>query len=199
MNIVKEGDKGQVVCEDCGLVTITYRLRDVPFSDKSGVVKNIIAGVCDKCGEVANIPRQSTPKIRAKFVETRKSAEFRVPAHFIDILSLASSKIDENIGDELSKALVLYYVHNLETGRFASSNLKGLLSSAMADAPSTKRLSLKITGKTENELISVVKKSGLSSNAEVIKGIILEIYEDILKPKRPKHLAELRSIAAALG
>ena len=26
-----------------------------------------------------------------------------------------------------------------------------------------------------------------------------EIYEDILKPKRPKHLAELRSIAAALG
>jgi hypothetical protein len=199
MKIVKEGDKGRAVCETCGLVTTTYHLRDVPFNDKSGVVKNILAGVCDKCEKVVSIPRQSTPMIKAKFMETRKSSEFRVPAHFIDILRLASIKIDENVGEELSKALILYYVHNLDTGRFSSSELKGLLLSELASAPSTKRLSIKITNRTEEQLVSVVNRTGLKSNTDVIKGIILKIYEDILMPKTPKHFNELRSIASVFG
>jgi len=185
MKIVKEGDKSKAVCQFCGLVAITYNLRDVPFSDNNGIVRNILAGVCDKCGNVASIPRQSTPKIKAAYNEAKKSAEFRVPAHFIDILSLASYRIDEEMGDILSKPLLLYYVHKLNTGSISSSRLK--------------RLSLKITERTEKELSSVVKKTGLQNNTDVIKGIILSIYEDIVQPKIPKHIKELKSIAATFG
>lgn len=199
MRIVKEGDKSKAVCQFCGLVAITYNLRDVPFSDNNGIVRNILAGVCDKCDNVASIPRQSTPKIKAAYNEVKKSAEFRVPAHFIDILSLASYRIDEEMGDILSKPLLLYYVHKLNTGSISSSRLKKLLTSELASAPSTKRLSLKITERTEKELSSVVKKTGLQNNTDVIKGIILSIYEDIVQPKIPKHIKELKSIAATFG
>ncbi len=199
MKIVKEGDKNKAVCQFCGLQSITYALRDVPFSDNNGVVRNILAGICDKCDNVVSIPRQSTPKIKAAYNEVKRSAEYRVPAHFIDILSLASNRIDDEIGDTLSKPLLLYYLHKLNTGVISSSRLKELLASELASAPSTKRLSLKITERTEKELSSVVQKSGLQNNTDVIKGIILKIYEDIVQPKTPKHIKELKSIAATFG
>lgn len=60
----KEGDKGKAFCESCGPVSITYRLKDVPFSDNSGTVEDVLAGVCDVCGQVVSIPRQETEKIK---------------------------------------------------------------------------------------------------------------------------------------
>ncbi|MBJ6727177.1 hypothetical protein [Geomesophilobacter sediminis] len=198
MKIVKEGDKSKAVCDTCGLTSVTYRLRDVPFTDDVGIVKNILAGVCDQCGHVVSVPRQCTPKIKAVY-EAKKSAEYRLPAHFIDILSLASSKIDDEIGDALSKPLLLYYVHKLNNGEIPAKIIKELLSSELASAPSTKRLSLKITERTERELGDVVQKTGLHSSTELIKGIILKIYEDIVKPKTPKHMKELKTIAATFG
>ncbi len=59
------GGKGKAVCERDGRVSTTFRYRDVPFGDGSGVAKNILAGVCDRCGAVVSIPPQSTPAIRA--------------------------------------------------------------------------------------------------------------------------------------
>lgn len=66
-NIVvkKEGDKSKGICENCkGVVETTFKYRDVPFSDDSGVVKNLLANVCDTCDEVVSIPAQETPKIK---------------------------------------------------------------------------------------------------------------------------------------
>jgi hypothetical protein len=62
----KEGEKGRAVCERCATVVVTtFKVRDVPFSDGSGVVKDILACVCDNCSEVVGIPAQSTPAIAA--------------------------------------------------------------------------------------------------------------------------------------
>lgn len=67
MRVIKEGDKGKAICHKCGITTTTYNLRDVDFSDNCGIVKNIIASVCDKCNEVVSIPRQSVPKIKNEY------------------------------------------------------------------------------------------------------------------------------------
>lgn len=68
MNILKVGDKIEAICQDCkSLVNTTFKLRDVPFSDGSGIVKNILTGVCDQCGRVITIPNQSTPAIKKAF------------------------------------------------------------------------------------------------------------------------------------
>ena len=64
MRVLKEGEKGRAICNECRLTTTTYMLRDVEFSNKRGTVKNIIVGVCDKCNEVASIPSQSVPQIK---------------------------------------------------------------------------------------------------------------------------------------
>lgn len=67
MRFLKEGDKGKAVCHKCGFTIITYHIRDVDFSDNHGIVKNIIAGICDKCNEVISIPRQSMPQIKEDY------------------------------------------------------------------------------------------------------------------------------------
>lgn len=59
------GDKSNAICSRCGeLVSTTFVLRDVPFSDGSGSAKGLLVAVCDVCGEVVATPAQSTPAIR---------------------------------------------------------------------------------------------------------------------------------------
>ena len=66
MSILKVGDRTRAGCETCRTFTgVTYQVRDVPFSDGSGLAKNILVGVCDACGEVTIIPHQSAPAIRS--------------------------------------------------------------------------------------------------------------------------------------
>ncbi|MGB0833255.1 MAG: hypothetical protein ACPGR2_01915 [Psychrobium sp.] len=71
MKKLKEGDTGQAICKDCSsLSNITYRVRNVPFSDGSGIVKNILVGVCNCCDRVISVPHQSTPEIKKEFEKT---------------------------------------------------------------------------------------------------------------------------------
>ncbi|HYI71205.1 MAG TPA: hypothetical protein VEX87_15730 [Skermanella sp.] len=65
MKIYLEADKGRAMCENDGLVTTTFTIRDVSFRDGSGLVSNILVAVCDDCGEVVAIPPQSSLEIKA--------------------------------------------------------------------------------------------------------------------------------------
>jgi len=59
------GDQSQAICAQCAkLVPTTFAHRDVPFSDGSGVVRDILAAVCDACEAITAVPAQSTPAIR---------------------------------------------------------------------------------------------------------------------------------------
>jgi len=69
MKTLNEGDTKTVACNTCELLqNATFQLRDVPFSDGSGLAKNILVGVCDTCNSVAVVPHQSTPDIKKQFV-----------------------------------------------------------------------------------------------------------------------------------
>lgn len=58
------GDTSRAICEDCNqIVETTFRLRDVPFFDGSGIAENILVAVCNTCNQVVAIPAQSTPAI----------------------------------------------------------------------------------------------------------------------------------------
>ena len=65
MNIFNEGHVERAVCDVDGVVTATFRYRDVPFSDGSGVVRDLLVGVCDVCNEVILSPPQSLKAISA--------------------------------------------------------------------------------------------------------------------------------------
>lgn len=199
MKIVKEGEKRQAVCSSCGLVQVTYTLTDIDFSDGSGTVKNVLAGICDQCQQVVSIPKQSTAKVRAEYNKLKTPIDLRVPAHFLDILTLAAQRIDPTLTESFNKPLMLYYLHALSNGRYAANNLSALLESELAQAKASKRLSLKLNDKSLGEIETLMQTQGLKNNTEVFKSLILKINEDIVQPKTPRHLHELQNFAAAFA
>jgi len=91
MKIFKVGESQKAACEICqSFENATFKLRDVPFSDGKGIVKNVLVGVCDKCDSVTVLPHQSTPAVKKQYEAKRKPVEGRLPAHLIDIFYLKS-------------------------------------------------------------------------------------------------------------
>ncbi len=199
MRIVKEGDKKQVICHLCGRSEATYLLRDVDFSDKSGTVKNILTAVCDTCHQVVSIPAQCTPKIKEEYNKIRTSVEVRVPAHYLDILNIASQKISPELDESFNRYLILYYIHALYSGRYAQNKLTDFLNDDFSRAKASKRISLKVNVSQLAELNSIMAKQNLKNNTDVIKAIILKINQDIVQNENPQQLAELKNVAAALS
>lgn len=199
MRIVKEGDKRQVICHNCGRSEATYLLRNVDFSDKSGTVKNILAAVCDKCHEVVSIPAQSTPKIKAEYNKTKSSVEVRVPAHFLDVLNVATQKINPALDESFNRSLILYYIHALNSGRYDQHGLSKFLNDELAKAKASKRISMKVNPNQLDELNAIMERQKLKKNTDVIKAVIMKINEDIVQNDKPEQLAELRNVAAAFS
>ncbi len=91
MKILKAGDIKKAACNHCkAFEDVTFKLRDTPFSDGSGIVKNVLVGVCNRCDSVAVLPHQSVPAVKRQLEAQRRTLESRVPAHMIDILNLVS-------------------------------------------------------------------------------------------------------------
>ena len=66
MKFYSAGDKGKAICDACKkIVTTTFAYRDVPFTYRTGVVKDILAAQCHECGSGIAIPPQSTPASKA--------------------------------------------------------------------------------------------------------------------------------------
>ena len=194
MNILKVDDKGQAICEDCkAIVETTYLLRNVPFSDQSGVVKNVLVGVCDQCDSVISLPHQSTPLVKKQLDKQRGTLESRVPAHFIDILNLASLELGGSI--DFTATIIRYYLHNLLSDNLSKKEINRYVNSDLAKGKSQKRLSIK--GKNVMVDIEKLKKiTQIKSTSALIKLIILKINEDILMRKNPETIQFLKSFVA---
>jgi len=197
MHILKVGDQEKASCNKCkSFVTVTYQLRDVPFSDGSGMVNQVLVGACDHCDQVSVLPHQSTPAVKRALLKQRKPVEGRVPAHMLDILNLASAEV--GCGVEFVPYLIKYYIHALASKQMSANRLSQYLASDLAKGRSEKRISLK--GQHIVEEVGVLKAlTQIDRTSDLIKGVILKINDDILQNKRQKPLSELRGIAAAIG
>lgn len=204
MKLLLEGDKGKAVCENDGLVGITYTRRDVPFSDGTGVAKDILVGVCDVCKEVAAIPPQSTPAIRAAREIATEPIEANLPAAYLDTLDLACYRLNPTATTELRKRLVMFYVVTsqtdkklrkwIHTGKYRTFKAhKVTLGNAK-----NRRLSMKVTpaiSSALDELCSAVKLN----RTECLKALVVKINDDIVKPEKPQKLSQLKALAAVAG
>lgn len=195
MKILKVGDTKSAACNNCeSFQGVTFRLRDVPFSDGSGVVKNVLVGVCDSCDSVAVLPHQSTPAVKKQLEVQRKSLEIRVPAHMIDILNLASDKLGG--GTEFVPNIIKYYIHALSNNKISSNNILRFLKSDLAKGVAQKRISLK--GRHLEEELTLLKEIiEVESTTELLKIVVLKINDDLLVNERPKPIGQLKNIMAA--
>ena len=195
VNIVKSEDKSTAACQACKtFVDVTYRLRNVPLSDGSDIVKDVLVGVCDVCDGVCVLPHQSVPKVTKAMERQRKPIDSRVPAHMLDILNLASAEVGG--GSDFVPHLIKYYLHALAVKEMSSGRLVRYLTSDLANGKSQKRISLK--GRRVSEDIEKVKKlTNLSNTSDIVKSVILKINDDILQKKSKRPIKTLEGIAAA--
>ncbi|WP_039987771.1 hypothetical protein [Paraglaciecola mesophila] len=197
MKIYKVGDKQKAVCESCqSLTDATFMLRDVPFSDGSGTVKNALAGVCDSCNEVVLIPHQSTPAIKKQLDTHKKAVETRVPAHMVDMLNLASMELGGST--DFSNALIKYYLHNLSEQKTSVKGLIKYLESDLAKGVAQKRISLK--GRQVSKEIDNIKfKTSIGSTTDVLKAVVLKINDDVFVHPKTQLINSLKGVAAAFA
>jgi len=88
MKFLKSGDTKKAGCSNCkGLRNVTFQIRDVPFSDNSGIAKNILVGVCDTCDSVVVLPHQSTPLVKRQLEHQRRRTELHIPAHHSPVMA----------------------------------------------------------------------------------------------------------------
>ncbi len=195
MKIVKVGDTQKASCHKCRrFEDVTYTLRDVPFSDGKGTVKNVLVGVCDRCNSVVVLPHQSTPAVRKQLETQRRSLEGRVPAHMVDILNLASVEISG--GTEFVPSLMKFYIHSLSTNDISPRGISKYLGSELARGKSQKRISIK--GRLVAQDFSQLKKiTKIDSTTDLIKGVVLKINDDVLVNKSSKTIRALKNIVAA--
>jgi hypothetical protein len=119
MRIFNPGDKKTALCHRDGRVSVTFNYRDVPFSDGMGVARNVLAGVCDTCGDAILFPAQSTPTIAAerRRLEQAQDAntKWNVPLH------QARTKRALDPDDGMRSGLVDELVNLLKAGLPAAS------------------------------------------------------------------------------
>lgn len=195
MKIFKVGDTQQAVCETCrSIKNATFALRDVPFSDGSGVVKNVLVGVCESCNHVMLTPQQSAPAIKKELEKQRKPLEARVPAHMVDILNLASAELGAN--PDFSKILIKYYVHALSLDEKRAIRLEKYLKNDLAKGPSQKRISLK--GIQVYDDLNIIKAhSHMENTTDVLKAVVINIYEDFFDKPKKRVIDTLKGLASA--
>lgn len=197
MKIFKVGDSQKAICENCrSLENATFKLRDVPFSDGSGLVKNVLVGVCDKCDQVSILPHQSTPVVKKQLEAQRKPIESRLPAHMMDILNLATLELGGST--DFVQNLMKFYIHKLASDEKSAKTIARFLKSELATGKAEKRLSLK--GRQIYKDIEVLKTtSRISNTTDLIKGVILKINDDVLVRKEPKPMRQLKDIMASVA
>jgi hypothetical protein len=207
MKLYISGDRGKAICERCkDVISTTFKYRDVPFSgnpssDSPSMAKDILVATCDHCDAVVAIPPQSTPSIKAAREIATKSIEVRLPAPYVELLDLASYKIDASATAEFRKRLLAYYIHRLASNEAAAKsfsrsleNLLGSVKLKTAGVP-RRRLSFKVTPRLNNEIEEIMETMSLN-RTDMFKSLVLQIDKDIVRPKKPKYLAELQTLAA---
>ncbi|OFC71918.1 hypothetical protein [Alteromonas confluentis] len=197
MKIFKVGESQKAACNKCqSFENATFQLRDVPFSDGRGIVKNVLVGVCDKCDSVTVLPHQSTPAVKRQYEARRKPVEGRLPAHLIDILNLATLEIGAST--DFVPSMMKYYIHKLSEDEKAAKKIAQYLKSELASGRSEKRLSLK--GRQIFDDIEHLKAlTHIENTTDLLKSIILKINEDVLVKRRSKPIENLRNIMAAVA
>lgn len=197
MKLFLEGDKSK---HHCGkVVSTTFMRRDVPFSDGKGSATNILAGVCDGCGQTVSIPAQSTPAIREARRKDLKSIEAQLPSIYVDALDLAAYIIDNRASTDFRRVLLTYFLHRYAGDAQAAIKLRRAHQKARDRYPETRgssrrRLSMKVSSTISDELRALAQKAELNTT-EILKSVVFGIQTDVLESPKPALLKELRALA----
>lgn len=196
MKIYFEGEKSKGLCKRCKkLVSTTFKVSSVPLSSGKGRVDGILAARCDQCDHVLSIPQQSAPRVKDALYNKRHSIEVRLPIHLLDILLLASDQFAVGSAEQLKDSLIRYYIVLADEDKTLSKSIKKFSESELAKG-SGHRLSFKINEAAYKRFLRLMEGTELNKT-QLLKGIILQINEDILQKPQKKRMNELEKVMFA--
>lgn len=201
MKIWEEGDRSKAACEHCkAVVTTTFMRRDFPLNVPSMRVKNLMVGVCDRCGATVSIPAQSTPAIARARKEEPLSVEANLPAIYVDVLDCAAHHIDSTASIDFRRILLTYFIHKAAEDARSGPKLKKSHERAMVKYPekrgaARRRLSMKVPGRVSLEFKNLEMRTNMNTT-ELIKSVVYDIHETVLNNPKPAVISELRILSA---
>lgn len=196
MKIFIEGEKSKGLCQTCKkLVPTTFKVSSVPLSSGKGNVDGILAARCDVCDHVVAIPQQSAPRIHETLTAKKRSIEVRVPLHLLDILVLASAEFKMGAPEQLKDSLVRYYIALADSDKAIVKNIRRFSESEFAKG-SSYRLSLKVNEAIHERFEHLIKHTKLTKT-QILKGLILQINEDVLQKPLKKRISDLQKVMFA--
>ncbi|WP_275270410.1 hypothetical protein [Limnobacter sp. P1] len=205
MKLFIDGDQSRAICNHCRkMVSLTFKRRDVPFSDKKGFAHDILVGVCDQCDHVVSIPAQSTPAISESRRKALRSIEVRLPAIYLDMLDLAAFTVEPDSTPDFRKDLLCYYIHDLAHDpkgiqRLLSAHKLSLVSYTIDTVKiPRRRLSMKVPEKLKVELQRLESESELNTT-DLLKSVVFDIQRDVLQKPKPLKIKALQYLAMAAG
>lgn len=199
----REGDAGKALCERCAAVTATtFERRDVPFSDGSGIARNILASVCKVCDDVVGIPAQSIPAIRDAH-RSMRPIEAQLPAIYLDALDLAAHTITASASTDFRRLLVTYFVHRAAVDPRGAAKLLTAHRKAAARFPEQRgaprrRLSMKVSAQLDDEFRALRDSTALSAT-DMLKSLVFEIHSGVVESPAPALLKALQDLAVVAG
>lgn len=204
------GDKSRAICPHCAkLVTTTFVYATVPFDDGNGSVKDILVAQCDECRAVVAIPAQSTPAIRHARETANVSLEAVLPAPYVEILDAAAFRIDNQATPQFRKTLFAFYLPDIPRTKGEADQFRQHLQKwgeehdgrfnriGTAKVPN-KRISLKLSKRTGEEVDEIVARTGLTKT-NLVRGIIMLVERDLILGTAEKPLKQLQRLAAIVN
>lgn len=193
MKIFRVGEKSTGVCEECkSLVPTTFSICSVKLSSGKGTVDDVLAATCDHCGHVVSIPQQSAPRVKDTLNSKTYSIEARLPRHMLDILLLAGDTFGMGNPELLKDLLIRYYINLADSDKEIIKNIKRHSKTDFVKG-SDSRLSLKVN-KAIFEHFEYLQRNTSLNKTQLLKGIIMQINDDILQKPIKKRINELQKI-----
>ncbi len=207
-------DPDRAICARCRKIHgSVFYCRDVTFGEGGEIAEGARAAACDACGDVAAAPARapsgSPPPPRRAGETAEISLEINLPAPEIDILDAAALKIDRQATPRFRKTIFAYYLYRIardagelaamqhELTEWTAARRKQGDRGAINRIPG-RRLSFKLTVRTQRRLEIVLAKTGWSKTS-LMRAIVMQAEKDILENRSEKTILVLREIAEVVN
>lgn len=199
-HLVREGDTSQAICPRCkAIVTTTFRTRTYRLVSSGVDVPGALVAVCDRCDNVAAIPAQTSSRI-GEALQRRKeeSLEARIPTHLEDVTRLMARKFEASV-QTFRPSVLRFYLRELASDPEFAERVQRLAQSEMARAPARARISLRTPEPLLSEAREQARKAGITTDAEMLRGLLLAAKEDVLDDGHRERTLRLGGAAQAEG
>jgi hypothetical protein len=195
-----EGGKSEAVCRHCkALVSTTLRTRAYTLEESGIEVPGVLVDVCDVCDEIVTIPHQSTYRLRdARERRKEQTLEARIPTHLEDVIHMVADRFGAPV-QEFRPGLLRFYLRELVNDAKFAERVRTLAGSELAQAPARARISLRVPAPLLGRAREKAREAGMSTAAEMMRGILLAAKEDVLDDGDPDRILRLGGAAQAGG